>query len=156
MIQIHYQNGFAISYSYTGKDGKLVPAISINAVKDSAVGYYKNGVKSAVFHFENEDEHGERTLYHNTGAVYSVEQRHIGYVHGVRKTYFANGKLQKEESFYHGRNEGPLKEYFPSGKLKSEKTFVNDDPHGTWKYYSEAGTVTETRVYFHGQLLSVQ
>lgn len=156
MIQIHYQNGYAISYSYTGKDGKLVPAISINAVKDSAVGYYKNGVKSAVFHFENEDEHGERTLYHNTGAVYSVEQRHIGYVHGVRKTYFANGKLQKEESFYHGRNEGPLKEYFPSGKLKSEKTFVNDDPHGTWKYYSEAGTVTETRVYFHGQLLSVQ
>lgn len=156
MIELHYENGYVNSYSYTGKDGKPVPAIAINPVKDSAVAFYKNGVKSAVFHFENEDEQGERRLYHNTGAVYSVEQRYLGYVNGIKKTYFANGKLHKEESFYHGRYEGSSKEYYPSGKLKSDRYFVNDDPHGTWKYFNETGAVTETRVYFHGVLLSIQ
>lgn len=154
-VQLNYRDGQLVSYSYEGKDGKLLPDKPLKPTGDQIVAYYKSGAKSAEIEVKDEDEHGSKKLFAPNGTVIQQEVRVLGYTQGLRTFYYPDGKVRLEETFNHGELHGATRGYHPNGKLKFEKYYVDDDAHGTWKYYNEAGTLTQTRVYYYGTLLSV-
>jgi antitoxin component YwqK of YwqJK toxin-antitoxin module/cytochrome c-type biogenesis protein CcmH/NrfG len=155
-VQLNYRNGQLVSYTYEGKDGKLLPAKPLKPTGDQIVAYYKSGAKSAEIEVKDEEQHGIKKLFAPDGTVIQQEMRVLGYIHGLRTFFYPNGKPRLEETFNHGELHGATRGYHPNGKLKFEKYYVDDDAHGSWKYYNEAGALVQTRVYYYGTLLSVK
>jgi antitoxin component YwqK of YwqJK toxin-antitoxin module/Tfp pilus assembly protein PilF len=155
-LVINYQQGQLISYTYEGKDGKLVPAVPVNNGTANIIGYYRNGVKSAEINFEDDQVNGSRKLYFSNGKVYIEGSRVYGYDHGLKKVFFEDGTLNQEENYHYNKLHGLVKKYFANGKIESTENWYNGDMHGDNKYYDNTGKLLETRNYYYGALQSVK
>ena len=154
-VQLNYHNDVVMSYTYYGKDGKLVAPITIKNGTAMIIGYYKNGNKSVEINFENSEVNGVRKIYFTNGPLYIDGTRVLGYENGPKKIYYPNGKLQKEENYYYGNMHGVVKSYYPNGNLKMEQNWYNGEQNGATKYYDETGKVKETRFYYYDLLMNV-
>ncbi len=154
--QINYHQGKIESYTYEGKDGKLVSPIIVKNGTTTLVAYYKNGIKSAEINFEDDDVHGVRKVYYSNGKIYIDSKRDLGMDEGVKKVYYASGQLEYEEPYYQDLINGLAKRYHPNGKLKSEENFYLGDLHGLSKYYDETGKLIQTREYYYDILQSIK
>lgn len=154
--QLNYHNDDLVSYTYEGKDGKLVPAIPVKNGSVKLVSYYKNGTKSAEINYENSNVNGQRNFFYSTGKPYIQGTRAHGFDEGVKKVYHANGQLEKEEIFYSDKLHGLVKKYYENGKLKSEENYYLGELHGDCKYYNEQGKLKQTRVYYYDLLLQTK
>ncbi|MBL0356003.1 MAG: tetratricopeptide repeat protein [Chitinophagaceae bacterium] len=152
---LNYKEGILQSYSYEDKAGKLVPAIQMKGASGKVVAYYKNGIKSAEMDFLDNDVQGVRKFYFTTGKIYIDGTREFGYDNGVKKVYYPTGNIMKEENWILGNFHGKRKIYYPNGKTEKEENYYNDDLHGTCRYFDMQGKLKQTRVYFYGNLLSV-
>lgn len=155
-IVFNYHNGRMLSYTYEGKDGKLVEPIPFDSQTGTATAYYKNGVKSAVMSYVNGVAQGMRTIYFSNGKVFFEGMRLDGDYQGVQKKYAVNGQLLSEENYDNDNLHGISKYYYPNGKIKSEENWYNGNENGTFKYYDETGKLKQTRFYYYGQLEAVQ
>jgi antitoxin component YwqK of YwqJK toxin-antitoxin module len=154
-IQLNYHNDVLISYTYYGKDGKLVAPIPVKNGTAMVTAYYKNGNKSAEINYENSEVNGIRKFYFANGATYIDGTRIYGYDNGNRKTYYGNSKLAKEENYYYDNLHGIVKSYYANGNIKAEENWYNGELNGTSKYYDETGKLKETRSYYYDLLLNI-
>jgi uncharacterized protein len=152
-LLLNYHNGSLLSYTYEGKDGKLVPAIPVKNGTGNVVAYYKNGTKSADIYFLEDKEHGVRNVFFTTGKPYIQGTRLYGDENGVKKIYYKTGGVQKEQTYVYGKLHGLSKRFYANGKLLAEETYYNGDLHGACKYYDNTGKLTETKSYYYGSLL---
>lgn len=155
-IVFNYYLGRLLSYTYQGKDGKLVEPIVLKGQTGNVTAYYKNGTKSAVMSYVNGYGEGMRTLYYSNGKVYTEGERQYGDYHGVQKTYALNGQIVAEENYNYDNLHGTSKYWYTNGKIKSEQSWYNGNENGTSKYYDETGKLAQTRFYYYGQLEAVQ
>lgn len=151
----NYQQDDLISYTYEGKDGKMLPSIPVVNGTGLVTGFYKNGVKSIELNFEGSEVNGVRKLYFTTGKIAVDGARSYGYDHGSRKVYLPDGTLNSEENFYYDNLHGAVKKYHANGKLSVDENYYNGSRHGINKYYDSTGKLTETRTYFYGSLQKV-
>lgn len=155
MIQFNYENGALVSYTYEGKDGKLVPAIPLKNGSGPVKAFYKNGNTSYEANFVEEEADGERKLYFSNGKPYIVGTRVDGYNHGTYKTWYPSGQLEKEEVYHYGTLHGTVTSFYPNGKPKSVETYHDGELHGDCKYYDPNGKL-QVRTYFYQVLQSVK
>lgn len=153
--QLNFHNDVLISYTYYGKDGKLIAPIAVKNGTAMITAYYKNGNKSVEINYENSEVNGIRKLFFTSGALHVDGERLLGYEHGTKKIYYPNGKLEKEENYYYGNLHGLVKSYYANGNVKMEQNWYNGELNGTTKYFDETGKVKETRSYYYDMLLSV-
>lgn len=155
-VVFNYDEGRLLSYTYQGKDGRMVEPIPIPNQTGPVTAYYKNGAKSFVTAYVNGFAEGMRTVYFSNGKVFTEGQRVYGDYQGIQKRYAVNGQLLAEESYNYDNLHGLSTYYYPNGKIKSEENWYNGEANGTSKYYDETGKLKQTRFYYYGQLETVQ
>jgi antitoxin component YwqK of YwqJK toxin-antitoxin module/Flp pilus assembly protein TadD len=153
-VQLNYKNGKLISYTFEGKDGRLVPEVRLTNATGGVIAYYKNGNKSAEMNFDHNEQNGARKIYFTTGMIYIDGIRSLGYDHGIKKIFYTNGQLEKEEDYLYGSLHGIIKSFHPNGKIKSKETYYEGELHGTCEYYDVNGKV-QVRNYYYGTLQSI-
>ncbi len=154
-VMLNYKEGAIKSYTYEDKEGKMVTPIELKGASGKVTAYYKNGSPSVDFTYLDNDQEGVRRIYFSNGKLYVDGTREFGYDNGVKKIYYPSGTLMKEENLVLGNYHGSRKSYYPSGKIEREENYYNDELHGTCKYYDAQGKLKQTRLYFYGNLLSV-
>lgn len=154
-VQFSYHNNELVSYTYEGKDGKLIKPVAVKNGTALVTAYYKNGNKSAEMNFEESMINGMRKLYFSNGSIYIEGARIYNNEQGIKKIYFANGKPDKEENYFYGNMHGLNKSFYANGNIKTEENWYNGEQNGISKYYDESGKLKETRLYYYDVLLSV-
>lgn len=153
---LNFHNGVLMSYTYEGKDGKLVAPIEVKNGTAQVKAFYRNGNKSAEIDFENSDYNGKRIFYFTNGKVYQESVKFFDQDNGTRRIYYTNGQLAVEENYVYGNLHGKSMSYHKNGKLKSEENWYDDARNGVCKFYDESGKLVQTRNYYYGHLLSAQ
>ena len=155
-VILNYNKGRLMSYSYEGKDGKLVAPVPLLKQSGPVTAYYKNGNKSVEMTFVNGAVEGARKFYFTNGKPYVDGVREAGYDQGPKKIYGTGGMLAREENNYYNNTHGVTKNYYPGGKIESEESWYNGVLNGVCRYYDETGKLKQTRFYYYGALESVQ
>ena len=123
---LYYDEGNFTGYSYEGKDGKLLPAVSAKNGTAKIKAYYSNGKVSAEMNIDR------------------------GEFSGDQKLYFSNGQLAEERTCKKDLMEGPFKRYNPAGKLVYEVTYVNGEESGIENFYDKEGKLLISKNHFAG------
>lgn len=123
---LYYDEDDITGYSYTGKDGQLIPEIPISNATATIKTYYSNGQAS--------------------GEI-SMRQRLLN---GPFKVYYSNGKLAEDKNYVNNDLEGAFKRYNADGKLCYEVNYKNDEEMGTETTYNSNGEVVLTKEYYWG------
>ena len=90
--------------------------------------YYRNGITSKEWNYENGTEQGEC------------------------KEYFTNGKLSSKYSYKDGLIDGYVINYHRNGSIESEGWFKEGDRIGEWKEYDRFGHLTDLKYYLNGEM----
>jgi len=153
-FQIFYNDDIPISYSYKGKDGKLINEIPIGKEQIKLVAYFSNGIKAAEIDFKNNERNG-KTIYYFPSGVKKEEANYIDdEIDGFYRTWNSAGKIVEESEYSKGLINGSSKYYLDNGKLKFEENFVYGNQHGTSKYYDKNGKLTHLLKFYLGTLVS--
>lgn len=155
IYKILFQGGDAVSYTYEGKDGKLVPEIPLDRKEGHIHSFFSNGKVSADGYMINGVYHNKRTVYFPDGKVREEQTYVYGDNEGPYKEYYPDGKVLLEASYKDGFFVGPYKYYDESGKLRYEINYTNGYAHGPAKYYDASGKLLQTDNYYWGWLTSI-
>lgn len=154
--QSFYEDDEIKSYSYTGKDGKLMPFIPLSGAKAEFKSFYANGKPSREAVYSDGTKNGNVRLYYSNGQLMSDGTEIYGVNEGPSKEYYPNGKLKTELTYLADNVDGISKEYYSNGNLKKESVYLNGINHGPAKYYNENGKLTKTLIYYYGKLMDVK
>jgi len=154
--QTNFENGDAKSYTYLGKDGKLVPFIPINSKNGILKAYYANGNLSRLGGYYDGELNGSDFLYYDNNQVRSQDTTAYGMYEGVSKEYYKNGKLKSRYQYKTDNATGVCTDYNPNGTIKREVTCENGVDNGPAKYYDENGKLVKTMIYHYGVLIAVK
>lgn len=156
LYQIKYDFDNPLSYTYLGKDGKLVPEIAFKNLGGNLKAYHANGQISAEMTFVNGVRHGTLKLYHPSGKLFYEITDEYGISDGPSKTYLPNGEIQRSVAYLHDELHGSYVEKDVNGKLLEEGTYQNGEFHGTRKIYGKDGKLAWAELYHYGTLLTIQ
>ncbi|MFY8089721.1 MAG: tetratricopeptide repeat protein [Chitinophagaceae bacterium] len=150
---LNFEDGYLTSYSYEGKDGKLIPAIELKSATGKIISYYKNGTKSAEIDYDDNIIHGNRNIYFSNGKPFIISERAYGEETKTKKVFYPNGNLESEENHFQDAFHGSCKYYYANGKIKAEENYYLGNLHGICKYYDETNGKETIRTYFYGELI---
>jgi uncharacterized protein len=148
-----YKDGYPMSYSYLGKDGKMVPTIQMNQSSGEVKCFYPNGNKSLECTYVHGWLNGKRTVYCPTGKISEDENYVYGNEEGLQKYYFADGNLKAEENYFNGEKDGVSKYYYDNGKVEHIENWVLGSHHGKYYYYDKTGKLIRTAVYYNDDMI---
>ncbi|WP_413669583.1 hypothetical protein ACEN9X_06285 [Mucilaginibacter sp. Mucisp86] len=154
--QVRFSNNLAVSYSYLGPDGKLVPEKPIDFLNGSIKAYFQNGKLSRECTYSDGVKNGSDAIYYTNGQVRSTDKPTYGISEGLAKTYFPNGKTELEYYYVNDNPDGTCKEFYNNGNLKKEIHYINGISHGPTRYFNENGKLVKTLNYYYGKLLSAK
>jgi uncharacterized protein len=153
---IRYDEGNLVSYSYSDKNGNIIPEIPIIHDSVRLKTYYPNGNISRETILMDDKLNGVDRLYYENGQLYTMDSSEYNVTEGISLKYFSNGKLNSVYNYLHDNPHGLCKEYYENGNIQKEINFWNGEIHGNVKYYDQRGKLTETRTYYYGTLLFVK
>lgn len=136
--QAEYKDGRLLSYSYTGKDGKVLTDTKLKT-KQEAKTYYSNGSLRWTGYVENGKRSGQWKEYARNGLQIGEYNYVDGSLNGTAKTYFYNGKVHKELNYKNGSLQGEYLEYFRNGKLYQSSWYENGNGFGDVTIYNTLG-----------------
>jgi antitoxin component YwqK of YwqJK toxin-antitoxin module len=154
--QTIFDQGDMKSYSYLGKDGKILPFIPVASNNGILKSYFPNGKLSRECSYSDGIKNGRDIIYFDNGQVWTVDTTAYGIVGGISREYYKNGKIKSEYQYITDNATGICREFNDKGTLKKEITFENGVNHGPTKYYNENGKLTKTMVYHYGTLISAK
>jgi antitoxin component YwqK of YwqJK toxin-antitoxin module len=155
-VQLTYEHGTPVSYSYQDKSGNLVPLVDLNHGNGKITGYYSNGKKSIEYEFSDDRLDNNYKTFFPDGTPHIESHQQFGYSEGETKIFYSNGKLKSSTVYLDNEEDGPFKRYYPNGNVRREGEYFLGFSHGTEKLYNDKGTLTETRLYYFDQLLDVR
>ena len=153
---LYYHADNLVSYSFEGKDGKLIAPVLLKGGSGLVTAYYSNGKKSVEIAFRESIIDGIRKFYFSNGKSYVDGTRISGEDNGSKKIYAVNGQLLKDENWLYDELHGLQKYYYANGLIKAEENWYAGEQHGISKYYDETGKLKQTQTYYYGTLLSAQ
>jgi len=154
--QINFEDGFARSYTYPGKDGKLVTPVILSPVNDTLKAYFQNGKLARLCAYDNGLKNGKDVMYYSDGQVWSVDNAVYGISEGSYTEYYPNGKLKSEYPYAVDNVDGICREYYATGTLKKEEPYDNGSYEGMVKYFDSGGKPVKTLQYLFGSLITVK
>lgn len=153
--QVNFVKGSAQTYTYLGKDNKLLPPISLDSTKGVLKTYFPNGKPSRLSGYSDGVKNAAEIIYHVNGNVRLTDTTVYDISEGLSTEYYPNGKVKSEYHYLTDNVTGVCKEFNDKGILIKEMTFENGVSHGPTKYYNETGKIIKTMVYYYGTLVSV-
>lgn len=154
--EVLFKDDKAVSYTYPGADGKLVPAIAIPAVNGVVKTYFANGKVSRGCTYSDGVKNGSDILYYTNGQLRSVDTVAYGISEGTSKYYYPNGKLKYEYHYVTDNATGACNDYRQDGTLKESAMLENGINNGPTKFYDTNGKLIKTLFYNYGTLISVK
>ena len=151
-----FDENFPTAYTYLGKDGKLLPLITLDPIKATMQSYFANGKPARLCSYSDGEKNGVDLFYHMNGQLRSRDTSYYGVNNGVNLEYYPNGTLKSEYAYKDDILFGVSKEYYSSGLIKKEMSFYNGMSHGPTKYFDEKGKLIKTIWYYYDKLLSVK
>lgn len=127
-VVLYFDAGILMSYTYEGKDGKLLPNIEMKNGSGKLISYYSNGQKSAELNYQQSLMEGKQIFY------------------------YSNGNVAEERNFINSDYNGVYKEYHPNGKVKMISNYKDDELHGLHQEFDDAGNLIISKNYFFGEL----
>jgi antitoxin component YwqK of YwqJK toxin-antitoxin module/Tfp pilus assembly protein PilF len=152
--QVKYEKDDAKTYTYIGKEGKLIAQIPINVAQDTLKTYFPNGSISRKCNFNDGKPNGTDCLYYSNNNIRLITSVGYGIYNGSYKEYFPDGKLKLDYNYSQNNLNGLCRDYYSSGILKEESYFENGLCQGPAKYFDELGKLHKTMRYYYGKLLS--
>ncbi len=152
---LNYDDGDLISYTYEGKDGKLVPAIPVKYGTADIKAFYSNGKKSAEINTVKSMFNGTAKIYFSNGNVAEERNCKDDGLNGVFKRYAKDGKLVYEMSYTDNEETGVENTYDNNGVLLISKSYFWGDPHGVTTVRNAATGKTTKYIYHYGELINV-
>jgi antitoxin component YwqK of YwqJK toxin-antitoxin module len=150
----YYDHGILISYSYLGKDNKLIEPIKVNRLNDHLKAHYPNGNLAREFKLDQGMLQGDLIEYFPNGEV-SYRSTYIDDSRvGKRIAYDANGKLYSETDYKYDDKHGNWTVYWPNGKKRLEIPFVLGEKHGIGHEFDKNGQATIEYEFSSNHLLS--
>lgn len=148
-----YEHGIWTSYSYTGKDGNLVPAIPVEKETIQCISYFSNGNKSKEFGMVNGNFEGVYLDYYSNGQIQSQTTFKANMIVDTIKSYYENGTIESEIPYVDYEKQGIAKYYDTTGVLTRSEMYLMDSLHGKSIIYQN-GKPTKTQVYYNNDLIS--
>ncbi|HTL08769.1 MAG TPA: tetratricopeptide repeat protein [Chitinophagaceae bacterium] len=155
-FSIMYKDDLPISYSYNGKDGKMLPPIELVGGSGKVKSFYANGQLAADYEYIEGKVQGKYQLFFPNGKTWTERADDNGETNGPLAQYYENGQLKAIYQYLNDNLHGPYKEYNQHGVLTEEGNFYNGNYHGNVKLYDAGGKLTETDVYYYGNLLTIK
>jgi uncharacterized protein len=155
MYQLFFDEGTLIGYTYKGKDGKLVPTVSVKNGAGSVNAFYENGQSVGTVTYENSRLNGLFKLFHSNGKLMHEETMSYNNTEGVYKTFYENGAVRIETSYSMDNLNGPYKKYDVKGQYIEDGIHKHDNPEGDYKYFSN-GKLTHVIHYENGVVKSIE
>ena len=156
MYQVAFEDDRANSYTYLGKDGKLVPSVLLAWNNGVMKSFYPSGKPSRETTYSDGTVNGHDVLYYNNGQLRSVDTSQYGLTEGLSTENYPNGKPKTAYYYKTDNTDGPCKEYYDTGVLKKDEPMDNGNDNGAVKYYDKNGKLTKTMIYDYGKLISVK
>ncbi len=156
IYQVEFEDGKAISYTYPGKDGHLIPTVQIPPAGGLVKVYFPNGQLARECLYTDGIKNGKDILYHPSGQLWSSDTTAFAVSQGIYKEYYPDGRLKSEYPYQADNVDGICREYNPNGTLKKEEAYDNGSLHGTVKYFDTAGKPVQTMSYLFGTLIAVK
>lgn len=147
ILKIKYVNGVFQSYSYLGKDGKLVPEIALPNESGEVLTYHPNGNKAVKFTIKNGLINGLYTIHMADGKPYSETEFVNGNYEGVDKTYYPGGNIKSIERYFKDELNGKCEYFDTNGKLIRETHYLLGSKDGWELVYDTTGKVTKRILY---------
>jgi len=102
-----------------------------------------DGTITATYETKDGLRHGSYTEFHGDGTVFEKSIYKEDQLHGQRYLYRETGELQTMETYENGSLEGLFEEYHLNGKVALTGLYVNNTMDGVWKKYTENGILVE-------------
>ena len=151
--QVVFENDNAETYSYLGKDDKLLPPIAIDSKNGVLKAYFSNGKLSRECEYRDGKINGPDLLYYDNGQLRSSDTSSYGVSNGITKEYYKDGKIKSIYRYSIDNADGVCSEFDSNGVLKKEVTYENGINDGSAKYY-ENGKPVKKLMYHYGMLIS--
>lgn len=156
IYKIKYHNDMPVSYTYSGKDGQLVPEIPFIKNAGKLTSYYANGNLSSTFELVDGQFIGSLKYFHSNGKLRSESMEQYGESEGTTKEYYPDGQLKAEWNYTCDVLHGKYAYYSPKGIKTEEGAYYDGELHGPVKYFKENGQLRETWIYYYGTLLEIK
>jgi antitoxin component YwqK of YwqJK toxin-antitoxin module len=153
ILKRFYHDDYMTGFTYSDKNGGLVPVIPVKNETGAIKAYYKNGATSIEYTLRRGNIEGDRIIYFPNGKVSTQEFYVSGDQTGPEKNYYASGKLKSDENWYGDNKDGKSTTYYENGKIKSEGFYMEGRKHGQFRYYDSNGKLTATYVFYDGDLI---
>jgi uncharacterized protein len=153
IVSRKYEDDRLISYSFTGKDGKMLSPVPIKNETGTIAAFYQGGEKSLEATYKSGSLEGKRTEWHSNGKLSKEEFFVSGAEEGVQKYYYRGGQLRSEEEYLDGKHYGRSAFYFENGKVEREEFYLDNEAYGTWKFFNPEGKLLKTQTWYNGMLL---
>lgn len=95
-------------------------SVSNGLLQGLSEGWYTNGQRQVLEHFQAGVSHGQRVKWYPTGVKLSEANIVQGKIEGVFRRWHDNGVLAQEIAMKQGQPDGPSRAYYPNGRLKAE------------------------------------
>jgi len=153
--QIEFEDNIAKSFTYIGKDGKLVSPIPLADKNGLLKAYYPNGKLSRECGYSDGIKNGVNLIYYDNGQLRSMDTTAYGVGQGVSKEFYKDGKIKSVYRYIVDNADGNCLEYDSNGTLAKEIMYDDGAGNGPAKYYQN-GKPVKTMIYHYGTLISVK
>ena len=150
IYRANYENGVLKSYTWLGKDGKLLPLTPVVDETATINTFYPNGNKALSFKIEKGYNQGPYLVYYPDGKLREEILFVDGNYENTFKMYYPNGNLRFTKDYFFDDYNGTVTEYHENGKVASETPYLMDYKHGVAKYYDATGKLIKTVKYVYG------
>lgn len=152
----NYEYGIVVSYTYPGKDGKLLPVMPIKKGDADVKTYYANGKLAQKFTYVGGQFDGVYERYYQDGTLMHHSENKVGLDHGEQKEYNTNGNLIDESNNTMNYKHGIARLYHENGKLYRDEIYVFEQREGEALQYDENGKLVRKEFWFNGKLFSLE
>jgi antitoxin component YwqK of YwqJK toxin-antitoxin module len=112
--------------------------------------YYDSGEKYEEANYENDQLHGQRTIFYESGKKQIVENYERGEFKGLYQTFHENGQVQLEGKYSNNAMNGEWRGYYDSGQLKEIVQFEDNEENGPFVEYHKNGKLKTEGTYLNG------
>jgi antitoxin component YwqK of YwqJK toxin-antitoxin module/Tfp pilus assembly protein PilF len=154
--RVMFEDGNAQSYTYVGKDGKLVSPIALLPGGTTLKAFFADGKPARECVYSDGLKNGADVVYFNNGQLQYRDSTIYGVSFGVTKEYFPNGKIRSVYNYINDNTTGVCKDYDQNGVLRRELKYDDGVREGPSKYYDKNGKLAKTLWYYYGELISVK
>ncbi len=150
--KVNYKRGKIKEMTFFDKKGEVMEKKDRSWGKLEFVIFYPDRVIKAKGLLKRGDREGEWKFYDKNGVLSAVRHYEDGVKNGVEKVYHDNGQLAYSLNYNEGEEDGYFVYHYRHGKVEKEGWYKDGEKVGPWRYYYPDGTLDRRLFYVNGSV----